>query len=78
MPDEMKPEHVPAGKRSNVETSWTAITAHWGIVLAELSLHHHVDLYEKAALARPWMGVRGMIFELLGRDTRLRAALTRR
>lgn len=34
-----------------------------------------VDLYDAAVLARPWPGVRTLIFSLLDTDTRLRAAL---
>ncbi|MDR6142035.1 hypothetical protein QE375_001589 [Microbacterium foliorum] len=34
-----------------------------------------VDLYDSAVLARPWPGVRTLIFSLLDTDTRLRAAL---
>ena len=36
-----------------------------------------VDLYDPAVRARPWPGVRALIFSLLESDTRLRAALRR-
>jgi len=34
-----------------------------------------IDLYDPAVRARPWPGVRTLIFSLLETDTRLRAAL---
>lgn len=76
----MKPAPVSgtAAPASSVDGSWLALVEQWPLVLADLSLHHHIDLYEPAVLARPWPGIRTMIFSLLDHDTRLRAALTRR
>ncbi|NHI16867.1 hypothetical protein [Microbacterium excoecariae] len=61
-----------------VDTSWLAILGAWRLVVADLALHFHVDLYDPAVLARPWPGIRTMIFSLFDQDTRLRRALTRR
>lgn len=51
---------------------------HWPLVIADLSRHHRIDLFDPAVLARPWPGVRTLIFSLLDEPTRLREALTRR
>lgn len=61
-----------------IEGSWLALVEHWALVVADLSLHCGVDLHDPAVLARPWPGIRTMIFSLLDSPTRLRAALTRR
>lgn len=73
------PRQVAAdAKTDEVDGSWLALLQHWRLVIADLSLHHGVDLYDPAVRARPWQGVRTMIFSLLDADTRLRRALTRR
>ncbi|UOQ58553.1 hypothetical protein MUN78_06945 [Leucobacter allii] len=81
VPEELRPAEsaavTPTGK-DTVDTSLVALVSHWRLVVADLALHYHVDLYDPAVLARPWPGVRTMIFSLLDSDTRLRAALTRR
>jgi len=81
VPEALKPEAVsnaPAAKASEIDGSCLALVTHWRLVVADLSLHHGIDLYDPAVLGRPWPGVRTMIFSLLDHDTRLRAALTRR
>ncbi|MDJ1113239.1 hypothetical protein [Microbacterium dauci] len=45
---------------------------------ADLAKEYGVDLWDPAILARPWPGIRTMIFSLLDSPTRLRAVLTRR
>ena len=62
----------------DIDHSLLALVTNWRLVVADLALHYHVDLYDPAVLARPWPGVRTMIFSLIDSDTRLRAALTRR
>lgn len=62
----------------DVDHSLLGLVTNWRLVVADLALHFHVDLYDPAVLARPWPGVRTMIFSLIDSDTRLRAALTRR
>jgi hypothetical protein len=47
------------------------------LIVAELA-ERGIDLYDPAVLARPWPGIRAVIFSLLDSPTRLRAALTRR
>jgi len=54
---------------------WADIVPHWGLVVADLSERHHVDLYDPQVLARPWPGVRSMILGLLSEDSRLANAL---
>lgn len=51
---------------------------HWPLVVADLSRHHGIDLYDPAVLARPWPGIRTLIFSLIDEPTRLREALTGR
>lgn len=65
--------------KPTVDGSILAIVQHWRIVVAELAERFHVDLYDPAVRARPWPGVRTMIFTLLDTPgSRLREALTRR
>lgn len=82
MPEHLKPEPVNAPavtKPSAVDGSLLAIVTHWRIVIAELITEHGIDLYDPAVLARPWPGIRTLIFTLIDMpDSRLRAALTRR
>lgn len=47
--------------------------------MADLSEIHHLDLFDPAVQARPWLGVRTMIYDLLTDPrSRLRRALPRR
>lgn len=81
VPEHLRPSPVnaaPPADAPTIDGSILALVTHWRLVLADLALHFHVDLYDPAVLARPWPGVRTMIFSLLDSDTRLRAALTRR
>ena len=61
-----------------VDGSLLALVTNWKLVVADLSSEFGVDLYDPAVLARPWPGVRTMIFSLIDMPTRLRAVLTRR
>ncbi len=62
-----------------MDGSLLGLVGQWRIVVAELAEVYHVDLYDPAILARPWSGIRTMIFALIDRPgSRLRAALTRR
>lgn len=63
---------------ADIDGSIKALVDNWQIVVADLALHYHVDLYDPDVLARPWPGIRTMIFSLIDTPTRLRAALTRR
>lgn len=60
-----------------IDGSWLALVTHWRLVVAELA-ERGIDLYDPVVLARPWLGVRAVIFSLLDSNTRLRAVLTRR
>lgn len=61
-------------KTSDLDDSLTALVEHWRIVVAEL-MERGVDLYDPAVRARPWPGVRTLIFSLLDTSPRLRVAL---
>lgn len=80
VPNNMKPAHegpaAPSDK-PQVDASWLAIVQQWRLVVAEL-MERGIDLYDPAIRARPWPGVRTLIFSLLDSPTRLREALTRR
>ncbi|WP_417555590.1 hypothetical protein [Microbacterium sp.] len=78
VPAALKPKHEgPLGDKPQIDTSWLAIVQQWRVVVAEL-IERGVDLYDPAVRARPWPGVRTLIFSLLEQPTRLREALTRR
>lgn len=81
MPQHLKPEapNAPAAKTPAVEIdgSLLALVTNWRLVVAELA-ERGIDLYDPAVLARPWPGVRAVIFSLIDSPTRLRAVLTRR
>ena len=65
-----------------LDTSWFAIVSHWRLVLADLA-DRGIDLHDPAVRARPWPGIRNIIFSLLDAPlgpfdapSRLRTALT--
>lgn len=72
----------PTGDASTptVDGSLLAILTHWRYVVVDLMTLHHVDLWDERVRARPWPGVRTLVFSLLEPDSksRLRQALTRR
>ena len=76
----MRPAHTAASPSApTIDGSLLAIVSQWRIVVAEMAEVYGLDLYDPAVLARPWPGVRTMIFALLDRPgSRLREALTRR
>lgn len=83
LPPDMEPEEPTATadpEKPTVDTSWLAIVTHWRYVAVDLITLHGVDLWDPAVRARPWPGVRNLIFSLLEPDSpsRLRRALTRR
>lgn len=61
-----------------IDGSCLALVNNWSLVVADLSKHHGIDLYDPQVLARPWLGIRTLIFSLIDEPTRLREALTRR
>ncbi|WP_155900295.1 hypothetical protein [Microbacterium sp. 11MF] len=50
------------------------LVTHWRLVVADLA-ERGVDLYAEDVLARPWPGIRTLIFSLLDSRTRLSVAL---
>lgn len=75
MPVHLQPEPLtPVPKAPEIDGSWLAIVLHWRLVVADL-MERGVDLYDPVVRARPWPGVRTLIFSLLESNTRLRAAL---
>ena len=82
MPAELRPPPATTtagGKPSEVDGSLLGLIGQWRIVVAELAEHYGVDLYDPVVLARPWPGIRTMIFALVDRPgSRLKAALTTR
>jgi hypothetical protein len=81
VPENLKPEAPSAmpdkPKDADIDGSLLALVVNWRLVVAELA-ERGIDLYDPAVLARPWPGVRAVIFSLIDSPTRLRAVLTRR
>ena len=81
MPQHLKPEAPDAlpgeTPAAEIDGSLLALVTNWRLVVAELA-ERGIDLYDPAVLARPWPGVRAVIFSLIDSPTRLRAVLTRR
>lgn len=81
MPEHLKPAAPTAAEgkpaAADIDGSFLALVNNWRLVVAELA-ERGIDLYDPAVLARPWPGVRAVIFSLLDSNTRLRAVLTRR
>lgn len=82
------PELLPAApsavadttpEKPEIDSSLLGIVTNWRLVVADL-LDHGIDLWDPAVRARPWPGIRTLIFSLLepGSDSRLRRALLRR
>lgn len=65
---------------SEVDDSILGIVTHWRYVATDLITLHGIDLWDETVRARPWPGIRNLIFSLLEPDSpsRLRRALTRR
>ncbi len=61
----------------DIDYSLLGLVMHWRVVVAELA-QRGVDLYEPSVRARPWPGVRTLIFSLYETSAVLRAVLTRR
>jgi hypothetical protein len=64
-------------QESEIDRSLLGLVENWRFVVADL-IERGVDLWDPAVRARPWPGIRTLIFSLLETDTRLRRALTRR
>lgn len=78
VPADLAPEPIAAPSQApDLDLSWCALVENWRLVLAGLAERFHIDLHDPAVRARPWLGVRGMIFTLIEDDPRLRAALRR-
>ena len=81
VPAELLPDNTarPAATADavTIDASLLALVENWRIVVAELA-ERGVDLYDPVVLARPWPGVRTLIFSLIDQPTRLRQALTRK
>jgi len=79
VPQELRPEATTSsiGKAPAMDESLLAIVSNWRLVIADLARLFQVDLYDPTVLARPWPGVRTMIFALLDMpESLLRQALT--
>ncbi|WP_295035405.1 hypothetical protein [uncultured Microbacterium sp.] len=76
-PKHLRPAPAAAPAGADIDNSILAIVTNWRLVVAELA-ERGVDLYDPAVRARPWPGIRAMIFSLIGSPSRLREALTRR
>lgn len=59
-----------------LDMSLLALILHWPLVVADLSRHHKINLYDPAVRAWPLTAVRTLIYSLIDEPTRLRAALT--
>lgn len=51
------------------------IVTHWDLVIRDLADRYTVDLYDPAVLARPWPGIRTLIYGLAEEPSRLSRAL---
>lgn len=69
---------MAAQPASDVDSSLLGLVMQWRVVVAELARVYGIDLYVAEVRARPWPGVRTMIFSLIDQPSRLRDALTRR
>lgn len=77
MPAELRPARAASAKAPEIDGSLLAIVTHWRLVVVDMARIFRLDLYDPTVLARPWPGVRAMIFSLLDMpDSWLRAALT--
>lgn len=76
-PEHLRPARAAKTGGVEIDGSILAIVTHWRLVVAELA-ERGVDLYDPAVRARPWPGIRALIFSLIDSPTRLREALTRR
>lgn len=55
---------------------WIDILTRWDLVICDLAEKYGIDLYDPAVRARPWPGVRTLIFGLLSDpSSRLHRAL---
>lgn len=62
--------------KPKVDGSLLGIVTHWRVVVADMARVYGLDLYDPDVLARPWPGVRTMLFALLDMpDSWLRRAL---
>ncbi|MFD6699684.1 MULTISPECIES: hypothetical protein [unclassified Microbacterium] len=78
VPEALKPAAVTDTPKPEIDSTWLAIIREWRIVTAELAERYRIDLHDTAVRARPWPGVRTMIFALLDDpSSRLRAVLRR-
>lgn len=86
VPEELLPDVGPAtaaeddaSTPAQIDGSLLAIVENWRLVVADL-MDAGIDLWDPAIRARPWPGIRTLIFSLLEPDStsRLRRALTRR
>ena len=73
------PPKAAAAAGPDIDRSLLGLVMNWRVVTVEVAEVYGIDLYDPAVLARPWPGIRDMIFALIDRPGGwLRAALTRR
>lgn len=78
MPPELRPAApTPAPDPAAKTIWWIDIVKHWDLVVCDMSSRYGIDLYDPAVQARPWPGIRTMIFGLLQGDGLLARALRR-
>ena len=77
VPAELRPK-AAAHKAKGPRLDWSllGLVSAWRCVVADMAEVYGLDLYDPEVLARPWPGVRTMIFALIDRPSRLREALT--
>lgn len=51
--------------------------AHWDLVIRDLADTYGIDLYDPTVLARPWPGIRILMWGLIHEPSRLLRALTK-
>lgn len=78
-PDYRVPSHLkPSAPTAREETRlvWVLdLVRHWELVHLDLAERYGVDLHDPHVLARPWPGVRMMMWSLVREPSRLSQAL---
>lgn len=67
VPPDLKPAAPAQPVERRVFRGWFHIVTNWDAVVVDMAEHYRLDLWDPAVLARPWPGVRALIWSLLSR-----------